>query len=270
MTFFELTDDLPAASVAVPFLKARQRELLLDIGEECTLGEVAQFLETGAGHPDLTDGFNTPVRRAQLKQSMDWFDRVGKAWVGKQRRDPRFNWVVPRNSTGRRIDQIMANGVDRKVRRLERLSDTPGPSSISDLHDLRVLKRMRKVLLAGESVNTWLRFLSVEGANVIEKMRSADRTLLMTMMAKGSRRLLATSCHGPWEPTFPRAYRALPISWLYQFEPSPRAIAVTNDLLRVGCSNVGHLFVLSPGAWSILKATKSSDWLLFRKTLHGV
>jgi hypothetical protein len=59
----------------------------------------------------------------------------------------------------------------------------------------------------------------------------------------------------------PGRVQALPLTWLYQFEPNRRLEEVLSRLSSAGYRNLGHLATLHPEVISKLTSKHVADWI---------
>ena len=106
----------------------------------------------------------------------------------------------------------------------------------------------------------WLPFLSMELVHEMKRLRSGDFSLLQKMMLKASRSAGGVEVQGPWEGKFPQHLASQCLVSLYQFEPTPRALALLTRLKAIHLGNVGHLTVFYPEAWRLVRTINSGVW----------
>lgn len=188
---------------------------------------------------ELSRVFNTEQRLRQLRRALDRFDTAVQSWTVGELRDPRFSWVIP----NRLAAAALTGQVTDTLR--ERLQD----SGLGAM----LLERAPHFLI-------WLSVLSLEGVIEIDRMRAADYPVLSLMISRGASSLGFHGKARPWLPRFPKKMQALPITWLYQFDPSPRAGTVLARLERGGLCNLGHLAVLHPEGFHWIRKTPPEAW----------
>jgi len=236
----------PLGSLAYPYLSERQRTLAIDRGEKLTIGDARDFL-AGAGYENELDTiFTTGRRQAQLARAVSAFDATVSAWIDGRKRDERFAWVLP--------NRLLTSVLDGRI-------------TLTLAHRLAAVP-VGKRILDIESSCMWLPYVALEATNELRHLRSGDHALISIMISRGCRRLGIEASARPWRPRFSLRVAALPISWLFQFDPTPRGSSILDRLAQGGLANIGHLVVFHPDAWSLLRTTPSEQWRALHRTLR--
>ncbi len=254
---------LGLGALASPLLTDRQRQFVLQCDGDLGLGGVAAYLR-GASWPDVDEVFNTEVRRYQLRAAYLGFLADLGVWKQRDRWSAQFTWVLP---------PPMAAGVifrrDRK--RLEDFLNAVATLSALPPRHLRtyggdaVVRRMRSIrrlqLGTYRSAHLWMPYLSIEGVRAVGNLRNGDTARLIVAFAIGVDRLGLSSQLRPWSAKVPGRVQALPLTWLYQFEPNRRLEEVLSRLSSAGYRNLGHLATLHPEVISKLTSKHVADWI---------
>jgi hypothetical protein len=238
-------DSQPLGSLAHPYLSGRQRAMALDFGDKVTVGDVRDFLAGLPSRNELKAIFNTERRLQQLLFAVTAFDVTISRWVSASPRDQRLAWLLP--------NRFMSSVLDGRV--------TP-----SLAHRLEALPTGRRILHT-QSACIWLPYIALETVNELKHLRNGDHATVSVMIARGCRRLGLDASARPWRPRFSTRVAALPIGWLFQFEPTPRGDRIIDRLARGGLSNMAHLAVLHPDAWTLLQRTPSAQWRALYRSL---
>jgi hypothetical protein len=236
----------PLGSLAYPHLSGRQRTLAIDCGEKLTIGDARDFLTGTENQPELEIIFTTERRQGQLAHAVSAFDNTVTAWIRDPQRDEKFAWVLP--------NRLLTSVLDGRIT----------PTVAKRLAAAPVGKR----ILGIESACMWLPYVTLEGTNELRLFRSRDHAAISVMIARGCRSLGIQTSARPWRPGFSSLVAALPVGWLFQFEPTPRGSSILDRLVRGGLTNMGHLVVLHPNAWSLIRTTRHEQWRALYRALR--
>jgi hypothetical protein len=219
--------------------------LTIERGDKLTVGDARDFLAHGDSETELEAIFTTERRREQLARAVSGFDSSVGGWVRGSRRDERFVWVLP----NRLVGPVLAGRITPTL--AGRLATTS----------------LGERILGIESAYMWLPYVALEATNELQHFRTGDHAVISIMIARGCRRLGVAPSARPWRPRFSHRVAALPIGWLYQFDPTPRSSAVLDRLVRGGLANVGHLVTFHPDAWKLLRSARPDEWRALQRAL---
>jgi hypothetical protein len=241
-------DNQPLASLAYPHLSGRQRALAIDSADKLTIGDARDFLAGVGCENELEVIFTTERRQGQLARAVDVFDATITAWIKGPSRDERFAWILP--------NRLLASVLDGRITSTlaKRLSTVAVGNDILD----------------SASAYIWLPYVALETTNELRHLRSGDQAVISIMIARGCRALGFEASGRPWRPGFPSRVAALPTSWLFQFEPTSKGSSVLDRLMQSGLTNIGHLVVLHPDAWQLLRTTPPEQWRTLHRALRRV
>ena len=261
---------LGLGALAGPLLTDRQRQFVLQCDGDLGLDGVAAYLR-GESWPDVDEVFNTKVRRDQLRAAYRSFLADFQAWRKRDRWSAEFTWVLP---------PAMATTIiiHRDRKRLAGFLDDIGALSAMPPRylrphmgdaGLRRLRSLRRLHLATyRSAHVWMPYLSIEGARAVGNLRSGDIARLTVAFAIGVDRLGLSSQLRPWSAKVPGRVQALPLTWLYQFDPNRRLEEVLSRLSSAGYRNIGHLATLHPEVTAKLTSKYITDWIGLQMVLE--
>lgn len=250
-------DALDMGSVAFPLLKPGERRKALDLSRDVTLGIVRQFVNVVSepSNPKaneefsaLAEAFKSNTRFNHLRSALSLFDEQLEKWMRGSRRDPRFSWILPDD---------LAN---------ELLSERSHWRDIESR--LRGVRSWRSRLWRSGHVDGWLPLLSMEGIIAVGRSQNSDVMRLSAALGIACLRQGLEPHLRPWLADWPTQLSALPVGWLYQFDPTPRSETMLRRLDEAGCTNVGHLVILNPEALTLCRRVSTPDWATLKIAFH--
>jgi len=232
----------PAALIAGPELLGQVRSRVVSLQDRFSVSDVRTLIDTGVGHPQLADLFNSPDRLKHADTAINRLSAAVETWNSGQRRDPKVTWIVPDVFLTREL--LPTGDKERQFWAILGRAD----------------HRLLQSLSPDSGAQRWLPFLSMELLYEMKRMRSGDRSILQKMMLKASRDAGGIEVRGPWEAKFPRHLSSQCVFSLYRFEPTPRALALLTRLKAIHLSNVGHLTAFHPEAWHLVRSLDHEVW----------
>jgi len=232
----------PVASIAGPELLGQHRKRVVSLQDRFLVSDVRTLIDTGVGHPQLADLFNSSDRIKQADTAISRLSSAVESWNFGQRRNPKVTWIVP--------DAFLTRDLVLNVE--------------NERHFWEILEQgdasLRDSLNSDSMVLRWLPFLSMELVHEMKRLRSGDFSLLQKMMLKASRNAGGLEVPGPWDVKFPQNLASQCLVSLFQFEPTPRALALLTRLKAIHLANVGHLTVFCPEAWRLVRTLNDDVW----------
>jgi len=235
-------DSLPIPFICGPEFLGKQRERVLSLGKEFSVGDLKQLLHTGVGRARLADTFATIVRIEQADEAIHRFSNAVMTWEAGERRDSRVTWIVPDGFMSSDLTIHPAGG-DLLLKVLRN-------------HDDKQLRELE----ANSGFQQWLPFLSLELINIMRSLQLDDFSVLQKMLLKASQYAKGTQVLGPWDPDFPQALQNLCLYSLYQFEPTSQALDLLMRLNGTRCTNISHLVAFHPEACRLVRELDSRLW----------
>jgi hypothetical protein len=226
------------------------RTLVAEQGGAYTVTDARNFLEAADSYPaGIADLFGTRSRRRRLGEALDAMEHVVEHWTYTDRRDARFSWILPAKLA--------------QAARRNKLTDSDLAARIVGVEGW---SRRRHYL---SECSRWMPFLSLEGVNELRRLRSADVGALQTSLALTARDGGHSTQVRPWHEGTPQNVMSLPITWLYQYSPTPRFATVLSRLTQVGYSNIGHLAILHPASLRAVGRMPKDRWFNLARGLRN-
>lgn len=260
-----VVERLAVTALAFPELKRRQRLRVLELGASVSVSQVRDFLLNGKGSRELYDIFGTTLRQVELWKALAFFDSTVRAWTGKRRRNPRYSWVMPRGGSSGVLREVVRS-IDRLIEAcIEASARQTDVQKVTRLRlQARRHRRLKARLQSSADVSAWMPFMSLEGCICLKHLGESDRNAILAVIARGMREFSNVEDWRPWTKSYPPELRAIPASWLYQFDPRRRIGIALQRLYDTGYTNVGHLVILHPDCWELARSTEVDQWVRIR------